>query len=50
MPTPFDPRLLYTIPKAVIQAAMASGVATIDITDWVAYDHSLKMRTQKTTW
>jgi malate dehydrogenase (oxaloacetate-decarboxylating)(NADP+) len=27
MPTPFDPRLIYTIPKAVAQAAMKSGVA-----------------------
>ncbi len=29
MPTPFDPRLLYRIPQAVIKAAMASGAATI---------------------
>lgn len=28
IPTPFDPRLLYRLPKAVIKAAMASGVAT----------------------
>lgn len=50
IPTPFDPRLLYRIPQAVIKAAMASGVATKEITNWVEYDHSLKMRTQKTTW
>lgn len=29
MPTPFDPRLLYRIPQAVIKAAMATGAATI---------------------
>jgi len=28
IPTPFDPRLLYRIPRAVIKAAMASGTAT----------------------
>jgi malate dehydrogenase (oxaloacetate-decarboxylating)(NADP+) len=28
IPTPFDPRLLYRIPKAVIKAAMATGTAT----------------------
>ena len=44
-PTPFDPRLLFRIPRAVIKAAMASGVATKTITDWVEYDHTLKMRT-----
>jgi len=50
MPTPFDPRLLYRIPKAVVKAAMASGVATKEITDWTWYEYSLKMRTLKTTW
>ena len=49
-PTPFDPRLLYRIPQAVIKAAMASGAATIQISDWVAYNHSLALRTQKTNW
>lgn len=34
MPTPFDPRLISRIPKAVVQAAIASGVATKTITDW----------------
>lgn len=50
IPTPFDPRLLYRLPKAVIKAAMASGVATKEITDWTWYDYQLKMRTLKTTW
>jgi malate dehydrogenase (oxaloacetate-decarboxylating)(NADP+) len=27
IPTPFDPRLIYTIPMAVAKAAMESGVA-----------------------
>ena len=50
IPTPFDPRLLYRIPKAVVQAAMASGAATKEITDWTWYEYSLKMRTLKTSW
>lgn len=29
IPTPFDPRLIYTIPKAVAEAAMKSGVAQV---------------------
>jgi len=44
MPTPFDPRLIHRIPQAVIKAAMKSGVATIQITDWEAYDASLASR------
>ena len=27
MPTPFDPRLIFTVPIAVAKAAMESGVA-----------------------
>lgn len=50
VPTPFDSRLLFTIPKAVAKAAMESGVATKTITDWNEYNHILKMRTLKTTW
>jgi len=49
-PTPFDPRLLYRLPKVVVQAAMASGVATKKIEDWTWYDYSLKMRVMKTSW
>jgi malate dehydrogenase (oxaloacetate-decarboxylating)(NADP+) len=29
IPSPFDPRLIYTIPQAVAQAAMDSGVAKV---------------------
>lgn len=50
IPTPFDTRLLFRIPKAVAKAAMESGVATKQITDWNEYDHILKMRTLKTSW
>lgn len=38
-PTPFDPRLLFRLPKAVVKAAMASGVATKEITDWTWYEY-----------
>lgn len=41
MPTPFDPRLIHRIPKAVIMAAMETGVATRNITDWDEYDNNL---------
>ena len=34
IPTPFDPRLIYTVSEAVAKAAMDSGIATEDITDW----------------
>lgn len=44
IPTPFDPRLLYRLPRAVIEAAMATGVATRTITDWKEYDQILAGR------
>jgi len=50
IPTPFDPRLLYTIPKAVAQAAMDSGVAKIMIEDWNEYKHELRIKTLKTSY
>ena len=50
MPTPFDPRLLYRISSAVAQAAMDSGVAKKQITDWKEYEHHLKMLTHKTSY
>lgn len=50
MPTPFDPRLIYTIPLAVAKAAMDSGVAKIHIEDWNEYKHELKIRTLKTSY
>jgi len=44
MPTPFDPRLITTIPIAVARAAMDSGVARKPITDFVAYKRTLGAR------
>lgn len=37
VPTPFDPRLITTLPPVVAKAAMDSGVAKSPITDWIAY-------------
>jgi malate dehydrogenase (oxaloacetate-decarboxylating)(NADP+) len=48
MPTPFDPRLIEVVPRAVAQAAMDSGVARVMITDWSEYNFKNKLRTAKT--
>lgn len=50
IPTPFDPRILMRVPKAVAQAAMDSGVAKTPITDWKDYEWQLKMRTRHTAF
>ena len=50
IPTPFDPRLIYTVSSAVAKAAMDSGVARKPITDWEEYKHELRIRTLKTTF
>lgn len=42
LPKPFDQRLLYTVSSAVAKAAIASGVAKSDITDWDAYKEHLQ--------
>lgn len=44
MPTPFDPRLLDVVPRAVAQAAMDTGVARVQITDWTEYHYKNKAR------
>lgn len=44
LPKPFDPRLLYTVAPAVVKAAMESGVARKNITDWDAYGKELHRR------
>jgi len=44
IPTPFDPRLIYVVSKAVAKAAMESGVARVQITDWDKYDQELHAR------
>jgi malate dehydrogenase (oxaloacetate-decarboxylating)(NADP+) len=45
IPTPFDPRLISTIPPAVAKAAAASGVARKPIEDLAAYSEKLAART-----
>ena len=48
IPTPFDPRLIYTIPPAVAKAAMESGVAGKPIENFDEYVKSLKARLNPT--
>ena len=48
IPVPFDPRLIVTVPAAVAEAAMATGVARKPITDMTAYKHSLRTRLDPT--
>lgn len=48
IPVPFDPRLITTIPLAVAQAAMDSGVARKPIRDMGAYKHELRARLDPT--
>ncbi|MEZ5920841.1 MAG: NADP-dependent malic enzyme [Parvularculaceae bacterium] len=45
IPTPFDPRLISTVPPAVAKAAADSGVARKPIEDLTAYAESLAVRT-----
>jgi malate dehydrogenase (oxaloacetate-decarboxylating)(NADP+) len=47
VPSPFDPRLITTIPPAVAKAAMDTGVANIQITDWDAYKRQLVARVKE---
>lgn len=42
IPKPLDPRLLTTVAPAVAKAAMESGVARKNISDWVAYENKLR--------
>jgi malate dehydrogenase (oxaloacetate-decarboxylating)(NADP+) len=44
IPTPFDPRLITTVPPAVAKAAMETGVARKQITDMDAYRQQLAAR------
>ena len=48
IPTPFDPRLIYTIPPAVARACMETGAARRPIVDMEAYEVSLKSRMDPT--
>ncbi len=44
IPKPVDPRLLSTVAPAVAKAAMASGVAKKDISNWKLYEVELNKR------
>jgi malate dehydrogenase (oxaloacetate-decarboxylating)(NADP+) len=44
IPKPFDPRVLWTVAPAVAKAAVDTGVARKEITDWNAYVDMLKER------
>ncbi len=44
IPSPFDPRLIHTVPPAVAQAAMDSGVAGRPIIDMQGYREQLSAR------
>jgi malate dehydrogenase (oxaloacetate-decarboxylating)(NADP+) len=44
IPKPLDNRLLTTVSTAVAKAAMESGVARVNITDWEMYKSSLNER------
>jgi len=48
IPTPFDPRLIHTIPPAVARAGMHTGVARRPIIDMDAYEQGLKSRLDPT--
>ncbi len=41
IPKPIDPRLIFTVAPAVAKAAMESGVAQRNITNWEAYTQEL---------
>lgn len=41
IPKPFDPRLIAVVAPAVAKAAMESGVAQVEITDWEKYENDL---------
>ena len=44
IPKPLDPRLITRVAPAVAKAAMDTGVARINITDWKAYEIELMKR------
>lgn len=44
IPKPFDPRALTTVAPAVAKAAIDTGVARVNITDWDAYRDYLESR------
>lgn len=48
IPTPFDSRLISTVPLAVAKAAVETGVARKPIKDWDAYERELQARLDPT--
>jgi malate dehydrogenase (oxaloacetate-decarboxylating)(NADP+) len=48
IPTPFDPRLIHTVPPAVAKACMRTGAARRPIVDMDAYQQSLAARMDPT--
>lgn len=44
IPKPFDPRVLWKVAPAVARAAIETGVARKEITDWLAYEEELQER------
>ncbi|MBT8326976.1 MAG: NADP-dependent malic enzyme [Bacteroidia bacterium] len=44
IPKPLDPRLITAVAPAVAKAAMESGVASFNITDWDSYKTELRKR------
>ncbi|MBK7104966.1 MAG: NADP-dependent malic enzyme [Ignavibacteriae bacterium] len=44
IPKPFDARVLWKVAPAVARAAMETGIARIQIEDWVKYEEQLKER------
>ena len=49
IPKPFDPRLMTSIPPAIAESAMKSGVATRPISDMNAYRHQLESMVHRST-
>jgi malate dehydrogenase (oxaloacetate-decarboxylating)(NADP+) len=48
IPTPFDPRLIHTVPIAVMKAAVETGVARRSIPDLGEYERGLRRRMKRT--
>ncbi|SDI78671.1 NADP-dependent malic enzyme [Aliiruegeria lutimaris] len=48
IPTPFDPRLIFTIPPAVARAGMDTGVARRPLVDMDGYEQTLRARMDPT--
>ncbi len=49
IPTPFDPRLIYTVPPAVARAGMDTGVSRRPIVDLDTYAKTLRARMDPTS-